>query len=383
MSEPFIPKNPNLPFEEFLNDSFIGDRFEIPGGVMVAIGMVIIGTYLLVNQLFAPWVERKVMARQQGRRGPVHVGWRGSLQIPADLLKLILKEDIRPAGADKVGFFLSILIVGTTAILTFAPFPLTGGLLAGNFSVGILYVFAIFSVFPPFMLVGGWASNSKYALLGGFRSAGQLIAYEIPMFVSILGIIAVTQSFSLIDITENQMNGGWFLFRFWGFGLIAGVIFFLSGYAETERVPFDIPEAEAELVMGPRTEFTGWRYAMIMMSEYLHLFINSLLFIYLFLGGYDPIPIPLDGVSIFGNEIISTGFLADFRTNTLIQFLTITGKLYFMVFIAAWLRSSLARFRIDQLLSLGWKILLPLSLISTLAILGFSDLDVFSYASET
>jgi NADH-quinone oxidoreductase subunit H len=320
------------------------------------------------------------MARQQGRRGPVHVGWRGTLQIPADLLKLVFKEDIRPAGADRVGFFLSILLVGTTAILSFAPLPLgSKGLIAGDFSIGILYIFAIFSVFPPAMLIGGWASNSKYALLGGFRSAGQLIAYEIPMFISILGIIAVAESFSLLHITEAQMQGGWFLFRFYGFGLLAGVIFFLAGYAETERVPFDIPEAEAELVMGPRTEFTGWRYAVIMMSEYLHLFINSLLFIYLFFGGYDPIPIPLEGISIGGN-VYFEGFLRDFRTNTLVQFLTITGKVYFFVFIAAWLRSALARFRIDQLLSLGWKILLPLSLISTLVILGVSDVDAFSSA---
>lgn len=381
MSEPPEYTIPPLPFEKFLNETFITDRVEVPTAVMVALGMLIIGTYLLVNQLFAPWVERKVMARQQGRRGPVHVGWRGSLQIPADLLKLLFKEDIRPAGADRVGFFLSIFIVGVTAILTFAPFPLTGGLFAGNFSIGILYIFAIFSVFPPFMMVGGWASNSKYALLGGFRSAGQLIAYEIPMFISILGVIAVVGSFSLLDVTENQMQHGWFLFRYWGAGLIAGVIFFLAGYAETERVPFDIPEAEAELVMGPRTEFTGWRYAMIMMSEYLHLFINSLLFIYLFLGGFDPVPIPLNGVSIFGTEIISENFLLDFRRNMLVQFLTITGKAYFMVFIAAWFRSALARFRIDQLLSLGWKILIPLSMFATLVILGTSDLDVFSYAS--
>ncbi|MCE7734577.1 MAG: NADH-quinone oxidoreductase subunit H [Candidatus Heimdallarchaeota archaeon] len=370
------PHNPGLPFESFFTSDFVDGIVEVPSSIMVIIGMVLIATYILMNQLIAPWFERKVMARQQGRRGPVHVGWRGTLQIPADLLKLLFKEDIRPAGADRVGFTLSIFLVGITAIMSFAPLPLGGkGLLAGNFSIGILYIFAIFSIFPPAMLIGGWASNSKYALLGGFRSAGQLIAYEIPMFISILGIIAVVGSFSLLDATEHQMENGWFIFRFYGAGLVAAFIFFLAGYAETERVPFDIPEAEAELVMGPRTEFSGWRYAMIMMSEYLHLFINSLLFIYLFMGGYDPIPIPASWLNDTGFE-----FLNDFRENTLIQFLAITGKVYFFVFIAAWLRSALARLRIDQLLSLGWKILLPLSLIATLVILGVSDVDAFSYA---
>ena len=364
-----MSQRPGLPFEKFFTQDFISSRIELPTWAMVALGTTILGTYVMVNQLVAPFLERKVMARMQGRRGPVHVGKFGSLQIPADLLKLILKEDIRPAGADRVGFFMSIAIISVTSILSFAPLPWgSNGLIAGDFSIGILYIFAIFSLFPPAMMIGGWASNSKYALIGGFRSAGQLIAYEIPMFVSILGIIAVVQSYSLLDITEYQAQHGWFFFRYWGFGLIAGVVFFLAGYAETERVPFDIPEAEAELVMGPRTEFSGPRYALIMMVEYLHLFINSLLFIYMFMGGFDPFG---HTVATFLTNIgFSSSGVNSFRTNPLVQFLALTGKVYFFVFIAAWFRSALARLRIDQLLSLGWKILLPLSLVATGGILA-------------
>lgn len=380
--DPLEPHDPGLPFSD-LFDFITGERWDPSSATLILIGSFLLANYIMINQLIAPWVERKVMARQQGRRGPMYVGKWGVLQIPADLLKLIIKEDLRPAGADRVGFFISVMIISVTAILSFAPLPWgSQGLIAGNFSIGILYIFAIFSVFPPMMMVGGWASNSKYALLGGFRSAGQLIAYEIPMFISVIGILAVVGSFSLLEITEDQMENGWFLFRYWGFGLIAGVIFFVAGYAETERIPFDIPEAEAELVMGPRTEFTGWRYGLIMMTEYLHLFINSLLFIYLFLGGYDPIPIPLGGVEIFGNEIISPDFAKGFRTNLGVQFVTMTAKIYLLVFVAAWFRSALARFRIDQLLTLGWKIMLPIALISTLFILGI-DPEVQAFSRRT
>jgi len=351
-----------LPFSTLL-ERFVPEEYL--GVVAVITGTVLLGTYILINQLIGPWVERKVMARMQGRRGPVYVGKYGVLQIPADLLKLMLKEDTRPVGADKFGFFLAIFLTSVTSILAFAPLPWgTNNLIPGNFSIGILYIFAVFSIFPPAMMIGGWASNSKYSLIGGFRSAGQLVAYEIPMFFSVVGVIAITGSFSLIDITEYQYENGWNLIQHetWFMGLILGFIFFISGVAETERVPFDIPEAEAELVMGPRTEFSGWRYALLMMVEYLHLFINSLLFIYLFFGGYNPIPWSIDDTSMFW----------EFATNPWVQFLTLTAKAYFFIVIAAWMRSALARLRIDQLLNLGWKYFLPISLFASIIMLVLS-----------
>ncbi|MHA2249348.1 MAG: complex I subunit 1/NuoH family protein [Candidatus Kariarchaeaceae archaeon] len=375
---------PGLPFESFANkvaDELIDGKFHISHGLLIAIGALVFGAYIMANQIAAPFVERKIMARMQGRRGPVYVGKSGTLQILADTFKLIIKEDLRPAGADRVGFFVSMLVITVTAVLSFAPLPWgTVGLLPGDFSIGILYIFAIFSLFPPAMLIGGWASRSKYSLIGGFRSAGQLIAYEIPMFISILGVIAVAETFSIWGITEYQMEHGWFLFRFWGFGLLAGGIFFLAGYAETERIPFDIPEAESELVMGPRTEFSGWRYALIMFVEYLHLFINSLLFIYLFLGGYDPIPIPLEGIKI-GGEVYLEGFLEGFRTNGFVQFAALTVKAYVFVAVAAWMRSALGRLRIDQLLTFGWKILIPLSLACLIAFIAGDPVYAFKEAT--
>jgi NADH-quinone oxidoreductase subunit H len=356
--------NPGLPFEDFLTKDFIKDRYEVPPELMIIIGTLVFGSYIAANQIVAPYIERKVMARMQGRRGPVYVGKSGSLQILADTFKLIIKEDLRPAGADRVGFFLSMLLITVTAMLSFAPLPWgSKGLLPGNFSIGILFIFAVFSLFPPAMLIGGWASRSKYSLIGGFRSAAQLIAYEIPMFVSILGVIAVVESFSLLEITEYQMENGWFIFKYWGAGLLAGAIFFVAGYAETERIPFDIPEAEAEIVMGPRTEFTGWRYGLIMFVEYLHLFINSLLFIYIFLGGYDALPWDAGAFEHRGG----------------VQFVALTIKAYIFVVVAAWMRSALARLRIDQLLSFGWKMLLPLSLAALIPFL----IDIGAFEKST
>ncbi len=354
---------PSLPLE-----SIFQGNLSVPSWLLIVIGTLVFGSYIMINQLIAPWVERKIMARMQGRRGPVHVGPFGILQIPADLLKLILKEDTRPEGADKFGFTLSIAATAITAILSFSPLPFgSDEMISANYTIGFLYVFAVFSLFPPMMLIGGWASNSKYSLIGGFRSAAQLIAYEIPMLISVLGVIAVVGSFSLVDITEYQTQHGWFIFRFLPFGLIAAFIFYLSGVAETERIPFDIPEDEASLVMGPRTEFASWRYSLLMMVEYLHLFINSLLFIYMFMGGYDLLPIPATTVPE----------LDKLRSLWYIQFTVLTIKAYVFVAIATWLRSTLARFRIDQFLTFGWKWLLPVSLVALFAFIIGPDINIF------
>ena len=340
--------------------NFIPEQFRIVA--IVGLSTFLIGNWIMIQQLFGPWVERKVMARMQGRRGPTYVGWRGLLQIPADLIKLLFKEDMRPTHADKFGFFISIAIISVTSIISFSPLPWATGFIGAEYGIGVLYVFAVFSLFPPAMFVAGWSGNSKYALIGGFRSAGQLIAYEIPMFVAGISIIFINSSFSLSIITENQAVWfpSWNLFNWYGLGAILGFIFFIAGLAESERVPFDIPEAEAELVMGPRTEFSGWRYALILMVEYIHLTVNSLLFIYLFFGGYDPLP-----------------FVAfEFEKFWLIQFIALTVKFYIFVYIAAWLRAALPRMRIDQLLTLGWKHMLPVTIIAFIGVIGSSSPDV-------
>ncbi|MCY3410851.1 MAG: NADH-quinone oxidoreductase subunit H [Candidatus Heimdallarchaeota archaeon] len=351
-----------LPFEKLITPFF-----EMPENltwVYIVVGAILLTTWSLVNQLFAPYIERKTMGRQQKRRGPSYVGPFGVLQIPADTLKLLIKEDNRPVGSDRTGFFLSVFAVTASAIMAYAPLPWGAeGLTPGNMTIGFLYVFAVFSVFPPMMLIGGWASNSKYSLIGGFRSAGQLIAYEIPMLVSILGIVATVGSFDLNVIVAYQVEHGWFIFRYWGIGAFAGLVFLLCGIAETERIPFDVPEDEASLVMGPRTEFASWRMAALMMVEYLHLWANGLLVIYFFVGGYDLLPIP--------------GWNASFESNGLIQFIALSIKVYGIVFIAAWMRSALARFRIDQFLVLGWKYLLPISIVILLLFLLGKDVNLF------
>ncbi len=365
--------DPNFPFE-FLFTPLWPDA---PKWLLVVIGTLLLATYSLVNQLFAPYIERKTMGRQQKRRGPSYVGPFGILQIPADTLKLLIKADSRPAGADRTGFFVSVFGVTASAIMAFAPMPWgSNGLTPGHLSIGFLYVFAVFSIFPPMMLIGGWSSNSKYSLIGGFRSAGQLIAYEIPMLTSVLGVIATVGSFDLNVIVIYQMEHGWFLFRYWGAGLLAGLIFFLSGIAETERVPFDIPEDEATLVMGPRTEFASWRMAALMMVEYLHMWANALLFLYFFLGGYDFIFIPQDGYIYSTYPELGTALTA-IRMNGWVQFLTLSIKAYMIVFIAAWMRSALARFRIDQFLVFGWKYLLPTSLGLLMIFLIGVDINIF------
>ena len=356
-----------------LIEYIINQLFSISGEWLVIIGALvstlIVGSFIMGLQIIGPYIERKGMARMQGRRGPTYVGFRGILQIPADLIKLLFKEDMLPSKADSLGFFASIALISITSIISFVPLPIANGIIGAELASGLLFIFAVFSIFPPAMFIAGWSSNSKYALIGGFRSAGQLLAYEIPMFVSALSIIAINSSFSLTEITNSQNLSfpGWNVFNWYGLGLILALIFFIAGMAETERTPFDIPEAEAELVMGPRTEFSGWRYGLILMVEYLHLTINSLLLIYLFFGGYDLIPFVQ---------------LGDFENFFLVQIAAITIKLMLAFFIAAWIRAAFPRMRIDQLLTLGWKQMLPVAAIASIGIIGTNNPRILGFENN-
>ncbi len=337
-------------------------------GVIVILMTAILAIYGLTNLLLAPWLERKVMARMMGRRGPVYVGKFGLLQLIADIFKLISKEDTMPMTADKFGFNLAIFMMGIATIMSFAPIPWARGVVGANMDIGLLYVFAVFSVFPPAMLLGGWASNSKYSLIGGFRAAAQLVAYEIPMMLSILGVLIFSGSLNLMTIVEEQYSNGWYVYRAFPGLFIAFVIFLFASLAETERTPFDIPEAEGELVMGPRTEFSGWRYAIILMVEYIHMYVNVILVIVLFLGGWDVIPV-IHGVNY-------PEFLWMIKDNRLIQFLAFNVKIYIGVFFVTWVRVSFPRFRIDQFIEWGWKTLLPLSFIALGIVVVYAGLLV-------
>lgn len=362
-----------LPFQFLFDNITLLDSFDpkVKEGIIWATAGLIIATYNLTLQLFAPWVERKVMARMQHRRGPVYVGKYGVLQNIADTIKLLFKQDTIPARADEWGFNMSIFLIVVTAVAAFGPIPLTSTIVGSNMNIGLLYIFALFSLFPPAMLLGGWASNSKYSLLGGFRAAAQLVAYEIPLMLSILGVLIYTQTFNLQEIARYQFENGWLIFHAFPFMLILAYIFYTASIAETERTPFDIPEAEGELVMGSKTEFSGWRYAFLLMVEYLHLWINSIVVIMLFLGGWDPLP-PLKFPPFINIEYNAT--INALRENEIMQFLALQGKILLFVFIAAWVRSALPRFRIDQFISFGWKTLIPATLLAVAGVTFYAGL---------
>jgi NADH-quinone oxidoreductase subunit H len=281
--------------------------------------------------------ERKVMGYMQLRHGPNQVGgpW-GLLQTVADVLKLLLKEDIIPKAVDKPLFILAPVIAFAPSFMVLATLPFTDKFQFADIGVGLLYYIAVSGLTVFGMLLGGWASNNKYALLGGMRAAAQMISYEIPLVMSVLGVILLAGSLNLNDIVEAQKGGWFFLLQPIGF-----VVFFIASIAELNRTPFDLPESENELVAGFHVEYSGFRWAFFMLSEYVYLFGMSTLITVVFLGGW----------------------LAPFAFLSFIP-----GAVWFalkfsvVVFIYIWLRSTLPRFRVDRLMEFGWKVLLPIAL---------------------
>lgn len=338
----------------------IGDYFALGSGTL---GFVI-GTFIAVVaiigvvlglQIFLPWIERKVMARLMHRKGPTYAAPSGIMQNLVDTIKLLSKEDVIPRHADRLAFEVGMFLLIWSTIVAVAPIHLSSTFAISRMNIGFLFIFGIFSLFAPASLVFGYGTNSKYSMLGGFRAAAQVIAYEIPMAISVVGVLIVTRSFRITDIVEQQKGAFWNWFMFPQ--MLGLFIFFICAVAETERIPFDIPEAESELVMGLRTEMSGWRYAMALMCEYIHLFVNSALVIYFFLGGwYDPFPSEWieDGLNGLWLELYhACWFLA---------------KDLSLLLLATWMRVALPRMRIDQFLSFGWLTLLPLALINTVVV---------------
>lgn len=285
---------------------------------------------------YAILAERKVMGFMQGRIGPNTTGGRfGLLQTVADVAKLLLKEDIIPKAADKPLYVIAPVVAFAPAYTVLATMPFTESFHFADIGVGLLYYIAISGITTIGVLTAGWASNNKYSLIGGMRAAAQMISYEIPLVMSVIGIVLLTGSLNLIDIVEAQQSI-WFIFV----QPLAFVIFLISANAELNRTPFDLPEGESELVAGYTTEYSGFRFAMFMLAEYVYLFAMASLITVLFLGGWQPI-----------------AFL-DF----------IPGAIWFalkfmsVVFLFVWFRITFPRIRGDQLMELGWKVLLPLAL---------------------
>ena len=314
--------------------------------VMFAFAGIFVGVVPLLP-LVLVLAERKVAARFQNRTGPMRVGPWGTLQTLADGIKLIFKEDFIPPQGDKLLFLLAPYIIFACSFAVFAAIPFGDGIpIPGDFNIGIFYIMAISSVIVMGVIMAGWSSNSKWSLLGSLRSAAQIVSYEIPLGLSILTIVMLVGSLSMREIVASQSNGifSWLIFRS-PFTFIAFFIFFISAIAEVNRTPFDLPEAESEIVAGFHTEYSGMRFALFFIAEYANMFAVSAIAVTLFLGGWEG---ALPGYDILGGM---PGFVI---------------KTLALVFLMMWLRWTLPRLRVDQLMNLCWKYFIPIAFFNIL-----------------
>ena len=317
---------------------------------IAAIEAFLVINLLLLTFAYMTWVERKVLARMQLRYGPNRAGPAGLLQPIADLVKLIRKESFFPASAVDALYIFAPVLSAFTALAAFSVIPFGPGWdIAGyqvngvvaNVSIGLILVFALSSLGIYGFIVGGWASHSKFALLGSMRTCAQMVSYEVSLALTVLGVVLMAHSLSLVDIVNKQIDTVWFAAP----QLVGLIIFFIAGVAETNRPPFDLPEADTELVGGYHTEYSGMRWGLFQMAEYVNLIVLSALIVTLFFGGWH---FPwLEQLDPYGP----------------IWFLI---KLLLFLFLFIWIRASLPRLRYDQLMRFGWKVLLPVATINAL-----------------
>jgi NADH-quinone oxidoreductase subunit H len=366
-------------------------------------------------------MERRVLALLTVRKGPNRVGYDGALQTIADGIKIMFKEDIMAKGSNKVLFTLAPVIVMASTLTVFAVIPYTKALVPTNIAVSLLFVLAISSISTIGLLLAGWASNNKYSLIGGIRSAAQAISYEIPLIIAAIGVVVLAGTMNLSEIIATQksnLHSGESIFivingffsnigigailepfkvilvtllnwNLWYYNCIAGfigfIVFFICAIAESNRIPFDLPEAESELVSGYSTEYSGIKFAMFFMAEYAALFVIASLTVILFLGGYLPIfndyivnillsIMPsLSGLPFINDQVINTMLHLE-------QAAWFTLKVWLFIFIAMWIRATLPRLRADQMMAFCWKFLLPLALINLLVVTIIKE---FIYRSMT
>ncbi len=307
--------------------------------VLILAQCLLVATVVLVSLAFLMYADRKIWAAVQMRRGPNVVGPRGLLQSFADFLKYIVKELVVPAGADKTLFFVAPMISFVLPVIVWAVIPWSEGWVISDMNVGILFIFAISSMHVYAIIVGGWASNSKYPFLGALRSAAQMISYEVSIGLIIVGVLISTGSLNLTRIVLAQ-DGGWGLLSwYWLPHLPMVVLFFISALAETNRPPFDLPEAEAELVAGYQVEYSSTPFLLFMIGELMSVFFMCALMAVLFFGGWlSPIPGLPDGA------------------------LWMFAKMVLLFFVISMVKAIVPRYRYDQLMRIGWKVFLPLSL---------------------
>jgi NAD(P)H-quinone oxidoreductase subunit 1 len=322
--------------------------------------LMIIGA--TVGVLVVVWLERKISAAAQQRIGPEYAGPLGVLQPVADGIKLVFKEDIIPAKADPWLFTFGPILVVLPVFLSYLIVPFGQNLVITDLNVGIFLWISLSSIAPIGLLMSGYASNNKYSLLGGLRAAAQSISYEIPLALAVLAIALMSNSLSTIDIVQQQSGYGILGWNIWR-QPIGFIIFWIAALAECERLPFDLPEAEEELVAGYQTEYSGMKFGLFYVGSYVNLVLSALVFAILYLGGWE-FPIPLDRLA---------GWLGVSETTPWLQIITASLgivmtviKAYLLIFLAILLRWTVPRVRIDQLLDLGWKFLLPVSLVNLL-----------------
>ncbi len=347
---------------EFLSDLF-GSQI-IAAFISAALPLVFIVPFVI----FAVWLERKVSAHMQDRLGPMRVGWHGWLQTIADFFKLLQKEDIVASDTDKKFFNVAPYIVFAGTYLVFAALPFSSAYIGTSLDIGLFYIIAVSGLVVIGILMAGWASNNKYSLYGAMRSAAQIVSYEIPTAIVILSIVMFTGTLSLSEISDNQTAYFWNWYIFggpdWGltkflvlpFMIIGFLILYISTLAEVNRTPFDMPEAESELVAGYHTEYSGIKFSMFFLAEYGNMFAVSAIVSVIFFGGYQS-PIGYLG------DALAANWLIPFE-----QLFWFAAKGIFFVFVQMWLRWTLPRVRVDQLMTLCWKYLIPYSIVNLIII---------------
>jgi NADH-quinone oxidoreductase subunit H len=320
---------------------------------MVIVGVAVIGLFAVLG-LILVIMERKVSAYMQIRLGPNRVGPKGMMQSMADTVKLLVKEGMTPDGADKFLFNFAPFIAMIVAMLLMAPIAFASNFQIWDINIGVLYITAISSLNVIAILMAGWSSNNKYSLLGAMRSGAQIVSYELSAGLAIMVIVVLTGSLQLSDIVASQANG-WWIFKGHIPALIAFLIFMIAVTAETNRAPFDLSEAESELTGGFHTEYSGMKFALFFLAEYINVFIVCAIGATLFLGGWMPFHI--------GNW---EGFnhVMDYIPSSIWFF----GKTFFLIFVIMWFRWTFPRLRIDQLLNLEWKYLLPIGMVNILLV---------------
>jgi len=358
----------------------------ISGGwaiVAMSLKVTLIFTMVMLVVAYATLAERRVSAFIQDRRGPNRVGPFGLLQPIADGIKNILKEETLPATASRVFFVLAPILVLFPSLVTFAvipiaaPLPTSAGvvdMIIADVPIGILYVLAFSSLAVYGVVMGGWSSNNKYAFLGGLRASAQMVSYEVALGLSLITVLMLTGNVTLPEmVAQQQQLGLWYAFPL----SLAFILFVVSAFAETNRLPFDMPEAESELVTGYHTEYSAMKFSAFMISEFGHMVTASALMATIFLGGWD---IPFwkgDDAFWYQGQLIS-GFAADGSAllatptwwKTLLTFGAFAAKTLFFLLVYIWIRWTLPRFRYDQVMSLGWKVMLPTALVYVMLIGG-------------